>query len=97
MVKKPTYLRKKNTDKAPHVQRSLLLDSIGEATLNIFEQLSHTGTDLDGAETNSGNLRTACTTYTNFATSNKERMKRGTCLFQNLKEKASIVTSRRPS
>ena len=30
-------------------QRSLFLDSIGEATLDIFEQLSHTGTDLDGA------------------------------------------------
>ena len=35
------------TDKAQ--QRSLFLDSIGEATLDIFEQLSHTGTDLDGA------------------------------------------------
>jgi len=30
-------------------QRSLILDSIGEATLNIFEQLGDTGTDLDGA------------------------------------------------
>jgi len=35
------------TDKAQ--QRSLFLDSIGEVTLDIFEQLSHTGTDLDGA------------------------------------------------
>ena len=35
------------TDKAQ--QRSLLLDSIGEAALDIFEQLSLTGTDLDGA------------------------------------------------
>ena len=35
------------TDKAQ--QRSLFLDSIGEATLDIFEQLSNTGTDLDGA------------------------------------------------
>jgi len=35
------------TDKAE--QRSLLLDSIGEATLDIFEQLGDTGTDLDGA------------------------------------------------
>ena len=35
------------TDKAQ--QRSLFLDSIGEATLDIFEQLSSTGTDLDGA------------------------------------------------
>ena len=35
------------TDKAQ--QCSLLLDSIGEATLDIFEQLGDTGTDLDGA------------------------------------------------
>ena len=35
------------TDKAQ--QRSLFLDPIGEATLDIFEQLSNTGTDLDGA------------------------------------------------
>ena len=35
------------TDKAQ--QRSLFLDSIGEATMDIFEQLSHTGTDQDGA------------------------------------------------
>ena len=35
------------TDKAQ--QRSLFLDSIGEATLDVFEQLSSTGTDLDGA------------------------------------------------
>ena len=32
-------------------QRSLFLDSIGEATLDIFEQLDNTGTDLDGAIT----------------------------------------------
>ena len=37
------------TDK--HQQRSLFLDSIGEATLDIFEQLDDTGTDLDGAIT----------------------------------------------
>jgi len=30
-------------------QRSLFLDLIGEATLDIFEQLVDTGTDLDGA------------------------------------------------
>ena len=35
------------TDKVQ--QRSLFLDSIGEVTLDIFEQLSNTGTDLDGA------------------------------------------------
>ena len=35
------------TDKAQ--QRSLFLDSIGETTLDIFEQLGDTGTDLDGA------------------------------------------------
>ena len=36
------------TDKAQ--QRLLFfIDSIGEATLDIFEQLSHTGTDLVGA------------------------------------------------
>ena len=35
------------SDKAQ--QRSLFLDSISEATLDIFEQLSHTGTDRDGA------------------------------------------------
>ena len=35
------------TDKAQ--QRSLFLDSMGEATLHIFEQLGDTGTDLDGA------------------------------------------------
>ena len=34
------------TDKA---QRSLFLDSIGKTTLDIFEQLRDTGTDLDGA------------------------------------------------
>ena len=32
-------------------QRSLFLDSIGEATLDILEQLDNTGTDLDGAIT----------------------------------------------
>ena len=32
-------------------QRSLFLDSIGEATLDIFEQLDDTGTDLDKAIT----------------------------------------------
>ena len=32
-------------------QRSLFLDSIGEATLDKFEQLDNTGTDLDGAIT----------------------------------------------
>ena len=31
-----------------HQRRSLLLDSIGEATLNIFNELNDTGTDLDG-------------------------------------------------
>jgi len=35
------------TDKAK--QRSLFLDAIGEATLDIFEQLSYMGTVLDGA------------------------------------------------
>ena len=35
------------TDKAQ--QRSLFLDSIGEATLDIFERLGDIGTDLDGA------------------------------------------------
>ena len=35
------------TDK--YQQRSLFLDSIGEATLDIFEQLDDTETDLDGA------------------------------------------------
>ena len=45
---KNNHLKAHNiTDKAQH--RSLFLDSIGEATLDIFEQLSHTGTDLDGA------------------------------------------------
>ena len=32
-------------------QQSLFLDSIGEATLDIFEQLDNRGTDLDGAIT----------------------------------------------
>ena len=35
------------TDKAQ--QRTLFLDSIVESTLDIFEQLVDTGTDLDGA------------------------------------------------
>ena len=35
------------TDKTQ--QRSLFLDSIGGVTLDIFEQLSNMGTDLDGA------------------------------------------------
>ena len=30
-------------------QRSLFLDSMGESTLDISEQLGNTGTDLDGA------------------------------------------------
>ena len=68
------------TDKVQ--QRSLFLDATGEATLDIFEQLSHTGTDLGEPlmhyETSSRNLRTGCTTYTNFAASNKERTKLGT-------------------
>ena len=37
------------TDKGQ--QRSLFLDSIGETTLNVFEPLESTGTDLDGAIT----------------------------------------------
>ena len=45
---KNNHLKAHNiTDKAQ--QRSLFLDSIGEATLDIFEQLSNSGTDLDGA------------------------------------------------
>lgn len=32
-------------------QRSVVLESIGEATLDIFERLDNTGTDLDGAIT----------------------------------------------
>ena len=47
---KDNHLKAYNiTDK--HPQRSLFLDSIGEATLDIFEQLDDTGTDLDGAIT----------------------------------------------
>ena len=47
---KDNHFRARNiTDK--HQQRSLFLDSIGEATLDIFEQLDNTGTDLDGAIT----------------------------------------------
>ena len=47
---KENHLKAYNiTDK--HQQRSLFLDSIGEATLDIFEQLDDTGTDLDGAIT----------------------------------------------
>ena len=45
---KDNHLKAYNiTDKAQ--QRSLFLDSIGESTLDIFEQLGDTGTDLDGA------------------------------------------------
>ena len=47
---KDNHLKAYNiTDK--HQQRSLFLDSIAEATLDIFEQLDDTGTDLDGAIT----------------------------------------------
>ena len=45
---KDNHLKAYNiTDKAQ--QRSLSLDSIGESTLNIFEQLGDKGTDLDRA------------------------------------------------
>ena len=45
---KDNHLKAYNiTDKAQ--QRSLFLDSVGESTLDIFEQLGETGTDLDGA------------------------------------------------
>ena len=44
---KNSHLKAYITDKAQ--QRSLFLDSIGEATLDLFEQISNTGTDLDGA------------------------------------------------
>ena len=72
----------------------LFLDSIGEAALDILEQLSHTGTDLDGAvNALRDKYRTGCTTYTNFAASNKERIRRGIRSSQSLKRKASIVTS----
>ena len=37
----------KITDKVQ--QQSLFLDLMGEATLDIFEQIRHTGTDLNGA------------------------------------------------
>ena len=78
-------------------KRLLFLDSIGKATLDIFEQLSNTGTDLDRAlmhyETSSRNLRTGCTTYTNFTASNKERTKLGIRSSRSLEQKASIVTS----
>ena len=81
------------TDKAQ--QRLLFLDSI-EAALDILEQLSHTGTDLDGAvNALRDKYRTGCTTYTNFAASNKERIRRGIRSSQSLKRKASIVTSQR--
>ena len=44
---KANHLKAYNiTEKAQ--QWSLFLDSIGESTLNIFEQLGDTGTDLDG-------------------------------------------------
>ena len=47
---KDNHLKAYNiTDK--HQQRSLFLDSIGEAMLDIFEQLDNMGTDLDGAIT----------------------------------------------
>ena len=45
---KDNHLKAYNiTDK--HQQRSLFLDLIGEATLDILEQLDHTGKDLGGA------------------------------------------------
>ena len=45
---KNSHLKAYNiTDKAR--QRSLFLDSIGEATLEIFDQFTDNGTDLDGA------------------------------------------------
>ena len=60
------------TDKAQ--QRSLFLDSIGEATLDIFEQLGDTGTRY---EISSRNRRTSCTIYTSSDASNRKRTKAG--------------------
>ena len=62
-------------------QQSLFLDSIGEATLDIFEQLDNRGTDLDGAITALRNKfksrKTGCSIYTNFAALNKAMTKPG--------------------
>ena len=48
---KDNHLKAYNNITEKHQQRSLFLDSIGEATLDIFEQLDNTGTDLNGAIT----------------------------------------------
>ena len=50
-----------------HQQRSLFLDSIGKATLDIFEQLDDTGTDLDGAITALLNKKPFCKQEIKFA------------------------------
>ena len=84
------------TDKAQ--QQSSYFNSIGEGTLEIFEQLSNTGTDLDRAinllqDKFKESQNRQCTIYTNFAASNKERPKLGTRSSQSLEQKVSIVTS----
>ena len=67
-----------------HQQRSLFLDSIGEATLDIFEQLDDTGTDLDGAITALLNKfkesQNRLFNIHNFVALYREKMKPGTCL-----------------
>ena len=83
------------TDKAQ--QRALFLDSIGEVTLDIFEQLSNTGTDLDGAvnalQDKFKESQNRLYNIHKFRSSSKERMKCGILSSQSLKRKASIVTS----
>ena len=68
------------TDKAR--QRSLFLDSIGEATLEIFEisLLIMERIWIEPSmryETSARNRRTGCSIYTSFVASNKERTKPG--------------------
>ena len=79
-------------------QRSLFLDSIGEATLDIFELLINTGTDLDGAvnalRDKFKESQNRLYNIHNFAASSKERMKRGIRSSESLKRKASIASYR---
>ena len=77
----------------------VFLDSIGETTLDIFEQLGNTGTDLDGTvnalRDKFKESQNRLYNIHNFAASSKERMKRGILSSQSLKRKASIATSQR--
>ena len=84
------------TDKVQ--QQSLFLDSISESTLDIFEQLGDTGTDLDGAINALLNKfkesQNQLFNNTNFVASNKAKTKPGIRSSLSSQQKVNTVIFR---